>query len=356
MRRRAVDRIAAATLYEGYLLYPYRLSSVKNRIRWTFGVVYPRAYAEACAGSEAWMAQTECLLRDAGTAQVSLSVRFLHPVERWVARLVHPMSDPGGLESAALQAVDELEASGVTHRPAEEATEREIACGRHAVEVLVERAVDTAFSLPAAREVELLRDGRGLAVGALVRDSAALAAAVRLQAERLPGDLVRVRAAVSNTSDLATDAAGDRVRALRHSLAATHVILEVEGGRWLSLADPPDDACHAAQECRNIGLWPVLVGEPGSADTILAAPIILEDHPQVAAESSGDLFDATEIDEILSLRILTLTDEEKAEMRAADLRARTILERTEAITPEGFMRLHGTIRELRPVEEGCGEP
>ena len=122
-----------------------------------------------------------------------------------------------------------------------------------------------------------------------------------------------------------------------------------ERGAWLSLADPPADAVEAAARCRNVGLWPVLVGEPGASDTVLASPIILEDHPQVAPESSGDLFDATEIDEILSLRILALTDEEKAEMRAADARARALLDRTEALTGDDLMRMHGTIREVRPV-------
>ena len=93
----------------------------------------------------------------------------------------------------------------------------------------------------------------------------------------------------------------------------------------------------------------MLVGEPGESDTVLASPIILEDHPQVAPESSGDLFDATEIDEILSLRILALTDDEKDEMRSADARARALLDRTEALTGDDMMRLHGTIREIRPV-------
>ena len=88
---------------------------------------------------------------------------------------------------------------------------------------------------------------------------------------------------------------------------------------------------------------------PGSSDVVLASPIILEDHPQVAPESSGDLFDATEIDEILSLRILALTDDEKAEMRASDARARALLDRTEALTGDDLMRMHGTIRAVRPV-------
>ncbi|MBO0703460.1 MAG: hypothetical protein J2P38_11040, partial [Candidatus Dormibacteraeota bacterium] len=92
--------------------------------------------------------------------------------------------------------------------------------------------------------------------------------------------------------------------------------------------------------------WPVLVGDPGTADVMLASPIILEDHPRVAPESPQDLFDATEIDEILSLRILTLSDAEKAELRRTDARAAALLERTESLTPEEFLRLHGTLRDV----------
>jgi hypothetical protein len=88
----------------------------------------------------------------------------------------------------------------------------------------------------------------------------------------------------------------------------------------------------------------VLAGAPGQSDLLLAAPIILYDHPQVAPESPGDLFDATEIDEILSLRTLALTEEEKRLARATDDRAAAIIDRVEAMSAPTLERLHGTIR------------
>jgi len=103
--------------------------------------------------------------------------------------------------------------------------------------------------------------------------------------------------------------------------------------------------------CQNLRTWPVLVGDEGEHDAMLSSPIILYDYPQIAPESPGPLFDGSEIDEILTLRIMTLTDEEKEQMRQ-DERTRQILERTEALTPEQFMKLHGTIRELRTMSEG----
>ncbi|HVH05821.1 MAG TPA: hypothetical protein VNE71_07475, partial [Myxococcota bacterium] len=83
---------------------------------------------------------------------------------------------------------------------------------------------------------------------------------------------------------------------------------------------------------------------------LLAAPIILSDHPEVAPESPGDLFDATEIDEILSLRTMTLTEAEKREARATDPRAAAIIDRCDHLSPELLDRLHGAVRSLRPVE------
>ena len=124
-------------------------------------------------------------------------------------------------------------------------------------------------------------------------------------------------------------------------------MLTARGAQFVSLTDPPDRLRAEAEACRNEGTWPVLVGEPGSRDTLLSSPIILEDHPRIAPESPGELFDGGEIDGLLTLNILSLTDEEKAEMRDSDPRTREILERTENLSEEEMMRLHGAIRDLR---------
>ncbi len=183
-------------------------------------------------------------------------------------------------------------------------------------------------------------------IGGLGADPGELAVELEVSAERLDGDPRRVRVRVSNVTPYDVGE-GDRERAMRHSLVSTHVLLGVGNGHWLSLADPPEHATGAAKACVNTGMWPVLVGVPGDDDTVLASPIILDDHTQIAPESPGDLFDSREIDELLTLSILTLTEEEKGEMRTADPRTRAMLERAENMTPEQMMKLHGTIRELR---------
>jgi hypothetical protein len=125
------------------------------------------------------------------------------------------------------------------------------------------------------------------------------------------------------------------------------------GGRFVSLLDPPADARAAAERCRQHRCWPVLAGRGGQeSDVVLAAPIILYDHPAVAPESAGALFDSTEIDEILTLRVMTLTEEEKAAARATDPRAAAIIDRCDRLTPAELQRLHGTLRDPRPALTG----
>ena len=152
---------------------------------------------------------------------------------------------------------------------------------------------------------------------------------------------------ISNVSRHPSEQSLDRDGALLHSFVSTHAILESAEGEFISLLDPPTALRSVAETCRNQGLWPVLVGEEGDCHTLLASPIILYDYPQVAPESPGDLFDGAEIDEILSLRILTMTDDEKREMRYSDERAREILERTENLPEEQLMKLHGALGSLR---------
>jgi hypothetical protein len=342
-----LDRIVAATLYEGYILYPYRPSSVKNQVRWTFGGVHPRSWSEATGGSDPWTAQTECLIRTTDATAITVRVRFLQLVTRTVARLDPPAAALSADALVRLEDVDELRVAGVNHRAWDEATEVAIDCGTHSLERLLAHEVVVEHPIAGGDDLELLLDEQDLIAGALQRERQPMVAEVTLSAVRVGADLARVGVVVRNVSAFRVD--GDRDRALRSSLVSTHAILVAEHGAWLSLADPPSDAAEAAAGCRNAGLWPVLVGEPGASDVVLASPIILEDHPEVAPESSGDLFDATEIDEILSLRILALTDGEKAEMRASDSRARALLDRTEALTGDDLMRMHGTIRSVRPV-------
>ncbi len=332
MNRPLVDQIADAVLYEGYLLYPYR-PSVKNRQRWTFGGLYPRSYSEAQAGTDPWMSQTECLVQTGEGARLSVRVRFLHLRLRRIEGL--PLDPSGAVDTGALAAW-------------QEAVERDVELGECELSALAGRTEARAFAFPDRREEEPLPAREDRPPGRVAREQHAIAGSVELSAGRVAESLYRVTVRVRNDTALPEDSRVDRDDALLRALVSTHAILNVRDGVFLSMIDPPQPWREIAAGCRNIGTWPVLVGEPGQRDTMLSAPIILYDYPQVAPESPGDLFDATEIDEILTLRILTLTEEEKRAMIATDERARALLERTESLASEQLMGLHGAIRGLRP--------
>jgi hypothetical protein len=327
-----VRAIADAVLYEGYILWPYRRSALKNQRRWTFGGVYPRAHSEQHPDDPSTM-RTQCLLAGGPDATVEVRVRFLHVVARRVGRAV----------GDGLELVDELDVAGERHLAWDEAVEREVVVGPARLASVAAAGRRCALAVAAGSEREDLRDADGARAGALLRSWHALDGAVQLRAERLEPALWRLTVAIANTTAWEGD---DREAALERTLCSTHTVLRTGGGgAFVSLTDPPDALRAPAEACDNAGTWPVLVGEPGATDTLLSSPIILEDHPRIAPESPGDLFDGGEIDQMLVLNILSLTDAEKAEMRATDPRAREILERAEALTPEEMARLHGTIRD-----------
>ena len=151
----------------------------------------------------------------------------------------------------------------------------------------------------------------------------------------------RLRVTVANTGV----PAADRDEAIATSLIGTHLIAAVTGGRFVSLVDPPPGATAAAARCRQRRCFPVLAGPPDVDDLLLISPIILYDHPAVAEQSDGALVRPTEIDEILTLRVMTMTDQEKLQARATDAQAAAIIDRCDAMSPEAMQRLHGVLRD-----------
>jgi hypothetical protein len=315
--------VADAVLLEGYALYPYRASAPKNQFRWPFGVLAPRAWSEG-GGSEPWWMELQCLVHPASDVQVVGRLRFLHA---WRRTVVDPHPD-----DARVPAWDEgrLEEIVLALMPPEGGEE--------------------TFSVLGGSEVEPLSGGR-----CLIHTACHLTAVVAWRSEEIPlasggeGPLVRWTIRVANHTAW-DDASAPRDQILGASCLATHLVLEVAGGTFLSQIDPPPWAEPARAMCRSVRCFPVLAGPPGDQGLLLAAPIILYDHPQLAPESTGDFFDGCEIDELLALRTSTLTDAEKAEVRETDSRVRAILERVEGMAPPELERLHGALRDVSAGE------
>jgi hypothetical protein len=349
-----VKEIANAVLYEGYLLYPYRHTAIKNRQRWTIGVVYPREYSEANGSVEPWTMQTECLIEGQADTSLDVYVRFLHLLVRTAVQS-ETANAPSELDMADTH--EWSLAARMANDPWEEGVEREVSILNLSLHDLLISPRRVEIDFPGGRMVEYMVDG---STAEIVREQRPVMGTVIITAEQGGSNLFKVCVQIENTTPetgpeiLERTAQGRRDTVFLQSFISTHTILQVRGGDFISLLDPPEPVQTVAKECKNRHSWPVLVGKEGDRDAMLSSPIILYDYPQIAPESPGTLFDGTEIDEILTLRIMTLTDEEKEQMRQGDARAREILERTEALSPEQFMKLHGTIRSLRPVSEGTG--
>ena len=271
------ESIADAVLYEGYLLYPYRKTSLKNQFRWQFGVVVPPSYSLT---NEPSMHQAEWLMKPEGGCRLDLRLRFLRVVAReedsWEEGQEHSFDFPGLIPAEFPLSLD-------------------------------------------------FRQGD-------------LTGKVHLSAFKAD-PFTRLRLRVENTCE------GEfvtREEAVRHSMVGLHSLIGIENGTFLSTAGPPTEAVEAAAACRNLDTWPVLIGN----DLVLSSPIILEDQPEIAPESPGSFFDSTEIDELLTLRVMTLTDEEKDQASSLDPRAREIIERVDQLEPGWQERLHGAVRKL----------
>jgi hypothetical protein len=290
-----VEEIANAVLYEGYMLYPYRPSSTKNQQRWNFGTLYPQTFAEAQGPPEAFSLRAECLAEAAPQAGLSVRARFLH---------LDPTATP--------QTANWVE--GVERDAETEHTVRDLLAKPQVVTLLL----------------------------------GSLKGKMTLSAEAISDDLIKLSVELANVTPVEC---ASRDQALPYAFTSAHLLLGIEDGHFVSMLDPPEQFQQSIAECHNVGVYPVLVGEEGSRDKMLCSPIILYDYPQVAPESAGDFFDGTEMDEMLSLRVLTMTDEEKAEMASADARSRHLLERTETLPAEHMMKLHGAIRGLRRVRQ-----
>jgi hypothetical protein len=345
--------VADAVLYEGYLLYPYRATSRKNQARWQFGVLGPPGAAEQGVGEEPSMS-LQCLL-DLGPATtnaaassrtggsgptVTIHLRFLQLQRRIVE--APDTGEPSGFIPA-----DQLVVDNDLVLSWDEAVEQEQSWPAFSFAELAEGIV-RRVEVAGGDEIEPLTAADGSVVGHIVRRRWPLSAELKAKSTEVDGYL-RLTISVENTAAARPANPDD---AIRTSLIGAHLLIESSNAQFVSLLEPPPAAEDAAAGCRQHRCWPVLAGPPGSSDIVLGSPIILYDYPELAPESAGALFDSTEIDEILTLRVMTMTDEEKAEARATDPRAREIIDRCDQMTPEALQQLHGILRQPRrePVE------
>ncbi|MBN3507734.1 hypothetical protein JYB55_02640 [Mycolicibacterium septicum] len=322
--------VADAVLYEGYLLYPYRADSRKNQSRWQFGVLGPADAERAGIGEDSSLS-AQLLVRGHGRPTVSVMVRFLQ-LQR---RTVECLADDGSFEP-----VDQLTVADQSWLSWDEAVEHQITFGPFDIADL-----EAPRTLPVV--VHPGTDIENVDGGRIVRRRRQLHGEFTIAVEADAG-LVRLTMTVRNCAAPALD----KDDAIAVSLIGTHLIAEVTDGDFVSLLEPDESAVAAVSRCSRHRCFPVLAGPPGTHDTMLVSPIILYDYPEIAEQSQGDLFDSCEIDEILTLRVMTMTDEEKAGARATDPRAAAIIDRCDSMSPEAMLDLHGVLRDPHAADPG----
>ena len=289
----ALDALLESLLYEGYALYPYTPGATKNATPTPFGIVYPPAYAETLTSTYDHC-ELRCVLQAPADAVLSAEVRFLAPVGERHQAQERRIALPGAMVGA------------LAHEPA-----------------VKESSVPSESGPP-------------------------LAVRVSLGAESLGGREYEVRLRVENRTIVSSGL--DRRHALERSLISTHPLVQVTGGRFVSVLERP---------CASVNTFPVLA--TGDDTAMLGAAIVLPEHPQIAPESRGGLFDSTEIEEALLLHVQVLSDAERAEIEAADPAVREMIARAAAATPSDILALHGrvTLRDpetTEPPVEPAGLP
>jgi len=282
---RALETLLDSLLYEGYALYPYTPGATKNATPTPFGIAYPPAYAEANP-STFDRVHMQCVLEAGPGAKLAATACF-------------------------------LQSEGERHKAS-------------------------------ARRIELPPTPVAELAGGLVRPfefdgEERIEGRVRIDATELGDGLFRVGVSIHNTTP-AIEAGVDRSEALRSSLMSTHLVAEAQGARFTSPLERGGPRGDAVAACENVNTWPVLASPRD--DAVLGAAIFLPDHPSMAPESLGSLFDSTEIEEALLLHVHALSDGEREEIAKQDPAVREMVERAAATTPEDVMSLHGRLSEV----------
>jgi hypothetical protein len=262
MRLDRARAVAAAVLYDGYLLYPYRASSGTNQTRWQFGVLGPVGAEEAGLGESPTMSM-QCLLRS--STHLMAHLRFLQLQHRSVHDSNNtPVAELTDADVTSWLTWDEA----VEHELTFELSPFDLEAGGTVLPVLVEGGVEG---------VQLGNDE-----GRAIRRRWPLKAEMRMATAPADGCL-RLDVEVLN---LHARPCSDAVEAMRYSLIGTHVIIEALDAEFVSMLEPPEELAAPAAACMQHRCWPVLGGEPGDAGLLLGLPILLDDHPEIPADGA----------------------------------------------------------------------
>lgn len=274
--REKIKKLADAILYEGYALFPYRKNALKNQKRFNFGVLSPKCWAEKQT-NEYFFQQTEVLFTANENAKVTFQFRYLQLEENEDWQTAH--------------------------------------------EKIFENSVDVKEYQTS--DFKIQNDGK-----------------ITLKTEKLDENLFKLTFKIENLAENTSFKNLSREEILPFSFVSAHTVFEIENGEFISVIEPLKEFKDYSQMLDNINCFPVLVGDKNLRNCVLSAPIILYDFPETAENSFDNFFDGLEIDELMVMNLLALTDKEKEEIKNTDAKTRKILEKIEKVSAEDLLKLH----------------
>ena len=330
-----LENLTRTLLYEGYALYPYHRSAVKNQKPIPFGVVFPEQYNSHNPHAHSTM-QTQCIVTGNSHILFNLSIRFLHLIkvellERDQASHFRPAND--------------LNVNGESYQAGWQTFERIINARDVEINQLIENQKTIILDLDKMEECSDINNEKKEIVAKEIKSVSEINGTITIDATPVENrsDAFRTTINITNTTPVTNPGTVSRDEMLGHSLLSTHIIINAVNGQFISHQNPNEQWKASIESCKNLNTWPILIDE--SDTTLLSSPIILYDYPQIHPQSATDLFDSTEIEEALLLHVAVLSDEEKERIAASDEKLRTMLNKVKSVTPAALINLHSGLKE-----------
>jgi hypothetical protein len=304
-----------------------------------FGAVYPQAWQQHHPDVHA-ATQTQCIIQGTDDAEVEITVRFLHLRGKRLVKI-----NPEKFGRDQFQPTDTIKAGDKTYYSGWEAEERKINVGRHKIKDLIDGSIENSIHFEEEQMSDILFKNEKVAGNMIIRQSA-INGNVRVSAKPvgIHEEGYQITIKIANTTPVDNPKQCSRDEIYFRSFLSANTILQAEKGKFISKTDPPQAWQEVNEACKNVNTWPVLIDKDDK--TMLSSPIVLYDYPEIAPESRGDMFDSTEIEEMLMLQVAALTDEEKKEVEQTDGKMKAMLERVRNTTPEELLKLHGGFKDI----------
>ncbi len=341
-----LENVTRTLLYEGYALFPYHRSAIKNQKPIPFGVVFPEQYNTYNEHSHSKM-QTQCIVTGSEDLQVNITIRFLHLMQ---IKLFEKVTSQETAESDFIQ-VNNVSIDGKTCQAGWQTTERKISTGDLQISQLIKNRKVICIEFDKEYDTKYLSEEIGKTPAKQINSIAEIKGTVIIEAEPVKNiqNAFRITITVTNTTPVENAETISRDEVLTQSFLSTHIILNTPDGQFISHQDPDEKWKSVIEECENINTWPILI-DTGNT-TLLSSPIILYDYPQINPQSHGDLFDSTEIEEALLLHVNLLSDDEKKRIGESDEKLKAMLGKVSNITPQELINFHSGLKHTNAIND-----